>query len=31
LDIYDLKRARQNPKYPTGSHPDRQYLFSSIT
>jgi DNA invertase Pin-like site-specific DNA recombinase len=25
------KRARQNPKYPTGSHPDQQYLFSSIT
>lgn len=25
------KRARQNPKYPTGSHPDQQSLFSSIT
>ncbi|MEO6380958.1 MAG: recombinase family protein [Nitrobacter sp.] len=25
------KRARQNPKYPTGSHPDQQNLFSSIT
>ncbi len=25
------ERARQNPKYPTGSHPDQQYLFSSIT
>jgi hypothetical protein len=25
------KRARQNPKYPTGSHPDQQTLFSSIT
>jgi len=24
-------RARQNPKYPTGSHPDQQNLFSSIT
>jgi hypothetical protein len=24
------ERARQNPKYPTGSHPDQQYLFSSI-
>jgi len=23
------ERARQNPKYPTGSHPDQQYLFSS--
>ena len=25
------ERARQNPKYPTGSHPDQQSLFSSIT
>jgi len=25
------KRARQNPKYPTGSHPDQQNLFSSTT
>ena len=25
------KRARQNPKYPAGSHPDQQSLFSSIT
>lgn len=25
------KRARQNPKYPTGSHPDQQTLFSSTT
>jgi hypothetical protein len=25
------ERARQNPKYPTGSHPDQQTLFSSIT
>jgi hypothetical protein len=24
------ERARQNPKYPTGSHPDQQSLFSSI-
>jgi hypothetical protein len=24
-------RARQNPKHPTGSHPDQQNLFSSIT
>ena len=24
-------RARQNPKYPTGSHPDQQNLFSSTT
>ena len=24
-------RARQNPKYPTGSHPDQQSLFSSTT
>jgi hypothetical protein len=24
------ERARQNPKYPTGSHPDQQCLFSSI-
>jgi DNA invertase Pin-like site-specific DNA recombinase len=25
------ERARQNPKHPTGSHPDQQSLFSSIT
>jgi hypothetical protein len=25
------ERARQNPKYPTGSHPDQQNLFSSVT
>jgi hypothetical protein len=25
------KRARQNPKHPTGSHPDQQSLFSSMT
>jgi DNA invertase Pin-like site-specific DNA recombinase len=25
------ERARQNPKYPTGSHPDQQNLFFSIT
>jgi hypothetical protein len=25
------ERARQNPKYPTGSHPAQQSLFSSIT
>jgi hypothetical protein len=25
------ERARQNPKYPTGSHPDQQSLFFSIT
>jgi hypothetical protein len=25
------ERARQNPKYPTGSHPDQQNLFSSTT
>jgi len=25
------ERARQNPKYPTGSHPDQQNLFSSMT
>ena len=24
------ERARQNPKYPTGSHPDQQSLFSSM-
>lgn len=24
-------RARQNPKYPTGSHPDQQSLFTSTT
>ncbi|XSC42655.1 recombinase family protein [Bradyrhizobium sp. RDT10] len=24
------KRARQNPKYPAGSHPNQQNLFSSI-
>jgi hypothetical protein len=26
-----VHRARQNPNYPTGSHPDQQNLFSSIT
>lgn len=26
-----VNRARQNPKYPTGSHPDQQSLFSSTT
>jgi len=26
-----VARARQNPKYPTGSHPDQQNLFSSTT
>lgn len=25
------ERGRQNPKYPAGSHPDQQSLFSSIT
>ena len=25
------ERARQNPKHPTGSHPDQQTLFSSMT
>jgi DNA invertase Pin-like site-specific DNA recombinase len=25
------ERARQNPKYPAGSHPDQQSLFSSST
>jgi hypothetical protein len=25
------ERARENPKYPRGSHPDQQTLFSSIT
>ena len=25
------ERAKQNPKYPAGSHPDQQSLFSSIT
>ncbi|MGY3487935.1 hypothetical protein ACVW1C_005818 [Bradyrhizobium sp. USDA 4011] len=25
------ERARQNPRYPTGSHPDQQNLFSSTT
>ncbi|WP_245309797.1 zinc ribbon domain-containing protein [Bradyrhizobium jicamae] len=25
------ERARQNPRYPTGSHPDQQSLFSSTT
>ncbi|WP_271590968.1 recombinase [Bradyrhizobium sp. CCBAU 65884] len=25
------ERARQNPKYPTGSHPDQQNLFASTT
>ena len=26
-----VHRARQNPKYPAGSHPDQQSLFSSMT
>ncbi|MES0039811.1 recombinase [Mesorhizobium sp. M0046] len=26
-----VHRARQNPKYPTGSHPDQQNLFTSTT
>ena len=26
-----VQRARQNPKYPAGSHPDQQSLFSSTT
>jgi hypothetical protein len=26
-----VHRARQNPNYPTGSHPDQQNLFSPIT
>jgi len=26
-----VHRARQNPKYPTGSHPDQQNLFPSTT
>ena len=25
------RRAQQNPKYPTGSHPDQQNLFPSMT
>ena len=25
------ERARQNPRYPAGSHPDQQNLFSSTT
>lgn len=25
------ERARQNPRYPTGAHPDQQTLFSSTT
>jgi hypothetical protein len=25
------ERARLNPRYPAGSHPDQQSLFSSIT
>jgi hypothetical protein len=25
------ERAQQNPKYPTGSHPDQQSLFTSVT
>jgi hypothetical protein len=25
------ERAQHNPKHPTGSHPDQQNLFSSIT
>ncbi|MGH7081907.1 MAG: recombinase family protein, partial [Acetobacteraceae bacterium] len=26
-----VRRAKQNPKYPRGSHPDQQSLFSSTT
>ncbi|WP_255326030.1 recombinase family protein [Sphingobium sp. 15-1] len=26
-----VNRARKNPKYPTGSHPDQQSLFTSTT
>ena len=26
-----VQRARQNPKYPAGSHPDQQNLFTSTT
>jgi hypothetical protein len=26
-----VHRARQNPKYPAGSHPDQQSLFTSTT
>ena len=26
-----VRRARQNPKYPAGSHPDQQNLFASTT
>ncbi|WP_255326009.1 recombinase family protein [Sphingobium sp. 15-1] len=26
-----VNRARENPKYPTGSHPDQQSLFTSTT
>ncbi|MEO4043414.1 recombinase family protein [Hoeflea sp. CAU 1731] len=26
-----VRRARQNPKYPAGSHPDQQNLFTSTT
>ncbi|CDX24941.1 Putative DNA recombinase (fragment) [Mesorhizobium plurifarium] len=26
-----VHRARQNPKYPAGSHPDQQSLFPSTT
>jgi hypothetical protein len=26
-----VERARQNPKYPTRSHPDQQSLFTSTT
>jgi hypothetical protein len=26
-----VERARQNPRYPTGSHPNQQSLFSSTT
>jgi hypothetical protein len=25
------ERARRNPRHPTGSHPDQQSLFSSMT
>jgi hypothetical protein len=29
--LHIAHRARQNPKYPTGSHPDQQNLFPSTT
>jgi putative transposase len=30
IEAWRRHYARQNPKYPTGSHPDQQYLFAGL-